>query len=99
MAIASQTPQEEQAGAYLVSTAPTRPTPLQEIVTALRTITPLEGLTEEEYLWLATNGTERVGEDGALIFREGEPSSNLNFILTGEIHVRRRNSGPLALFI
>ena len=40
-----------------------------------------------------------VGCEGALIFREGEPSCHLNFILKGEIHVRRRRSGPLALFI
>jgi signal transduction histidine kinase len=31
--------------------------------------------------------------------REGEPTSHLVFILRGEIHVRRRHSGPMALFI
>ena len=40
-----------------------------------------------------------MAPDGSLIFREGEPTARLNFILRGEIHVRRRRSGPLALFI
>jgi signal transduction histidine kinase len=89
----------DHTGAYLVSTAPEHPTPLPEIVAALRTIVQLEGLTEEEYTWIATHGTERVGQEGSLIFREGEPTANLNFILRGEIHVRRHNAGPLTLFI
>jgi signal transduction histidine kinase len=84
---------------YLVATSPEHPTPLPEIVAALRTITHLEGLTDEEYTWLAIHGTERVGGESSLIFREGEPTTHLNFILQGEIHVRRRSSGPLALFI
>jgi signal transduction histidine kinase len=84
---------------YLVSTTPAFPTPLPEIVAALRTITPLEGLTEDEFTWIATHGTERMAPEGALIFREGEPASHMNFILRGEIHVRRRHSGPMALFI
>ena len=74
-------------------------TPVAEIVTALRTITHLDGLVESEYEWLARHGNERIGETGALIFREGEPASNMNFILSGEIQVRRRHTGPMALFI
>jgi signal transduction histidine kinase len=87
------------AAPYLVSTAPEHPTPLPEIIEALRTITQLEGLSDDEFQWLAEHGSERVGAEGALIFREGEPACHLNFVLKGEIHVRRRNSGPLALFI
>jgi signal transduction histidine kinase len=78
--------------------SPERPTPLPEIVAALRTIPPLDGLTEQEYCWLATHGTERVGEEGDLIFVEGGPCDKMHFILKGEIHVRRKHSGP-ALFI
>jgi signal transduction histidine kinase len=88
-----------QPGNYLVSAEPEHPTPLSEIVEALRTIVQLEGLTEEEYTWLATHGTERVGTEGSMVFREGEPTAHLNFVLRGEIHVRRRNSGPMAFFI
>ncbi len=98
MATATARPSIPAEG-YLVPSAPRHPTPLPEIIDALRTIVQLDGLTDDEYTWLATHGTERVGNEGALIFREGEPSANLNFILAGEIHVRRRNSGPLALFI
>jgi signal transduction histidine kinase len=88
-----------EADPYLVPTRPTTPTPLPEIVAALHTITTLDGLTEDEYTWLATHGTERIGCDGALIFREGESTSQMNIILRGEIHVRRRHSGPMAYFI
>ena len=86
-------------GDYVNSLAPVAPTPIGEIVDALRTITPLDGLTDAEYEWLARHGAERIGETGSLIFREGEPAVHLNFILKGEIHVRRRHSGPMALFI
>jgi signal transduction histidine kinase len=84
---------------FLDSAVPAEPTPLPEIIAALRTVSTLDGLTEAEYNWLATHGTERKGPDGALVFREGEPSSRMNFILAGEVHVRRRHTGPLALFI
>ncbi|HMF62639.1 MAG TPA: ATP-binding protein [Edaphobacter sp.] len=79
--------------------APAEPTPLPEIIAALRTIAPLEGLTEDEYAWLATHGTERVGSDGAMIFHEGEPAFHLNIILRGEVQAHRRKSGPVSLFI
>jgi signal transduction histidine kinase len=79
--------------------APAVPTPLAEIITALRTVNALDGFTEEEYAWLATHGRERVGEDRALLFRENEPAVDMNIILRGEVQVRRRHSGPIALFI
>jgi len=84
---------------YLVTTTPAQPTPIPQIVAALRTITPLDGLTDAEYEWLATHGKERRGENDALVFREGEPAHAMNFILAGEIHVRRHHSGPAMLFI
>jgi signal transduction histidine kinase len=84
---------------YLVPTTPERPTPIEDIVTALKTIKSFEGLTEAEYRWLATNGAERMAPEGALIFREGDCPTHMSIILRGEIHVRRRHSGPLALFI
>ena len=88
-----------QAEQQILAGTPAVPTPIPEIVAALRNIIPLEGLSEEEYTWLATHGKERIGEDRALIFREGEPAVNLNFILKGEVQVRRLKSGPIALFI
>ncbi len=88
-----------QTEPYLVPITPATPTPLPEIIAALRTITPLAGLSDAEYTWFATHGSERISDDDAMVFREGEPTSHLVFILRGEIHVRRRHSGPMALFI
>jgi signal transduction histidine kinase len=78
---------------------PSEPTPMAEIVAALRTITSLDGLTDAEYLWLATHGTERVGPDRAILFRDNDPARNMNFILRGEVQVRRRQFGTVSLFI
>ncbi|MEI9979329.1 MAG: ATP-binding protein [Edaphobacter sp.] len=78
---------------------PAKPTPIPEIVAALRAVAQLDGLTEEEYLWLATHGTERVGPDRAILFRDNDPAHNMNFILRGEVQVRRRHAGNVALFI
>jgi signal transduction histidine kinase len=72
---------------------------LPDIVSALRTLSELEGLTEDDYVWIATHCTERVGADGAIVFSENEPSHHLNFFLRGEVLVHRRNAGPVALFM
>ncbi len=93
-----QTP-ATQAELQIMAGPPATPTPLPEIVAALRTITPLDGLTDEEYTWLATHGTERVGPDRAVLFCDNDPARNMNFILRGEVQVRRRRSGNVALFI
>ena len=83
----------------VLARTPAKPSPLPEIIAALRTIVPLEGLTEEEYTWIATHGTERVGEDRSIVFRENEAAVCLNFILRGEVQVRRRHANTLPLFI
>ncbi len=88
-----------QGEAQRMAGAPAEATPLPEIMAALRTIGPLDGLSEDEYTWLATHGKERVAEDGTLLFRENEPAVSMNILLRGEVQVRRRNSGPIALFI
>jgi signal transduction histidine kinase len=77
---------------------PMRATPPEEIAAALHNVGQLDGLSDEEYLWLATHGTERFGEPGALLFLESEPARTLHIILKGEIQVRRKH-GPVALFI
>ncbi len=79
--------------------APETPTPISELVEALRSVVPLVGLSDKEYEWLARNGTERKSEIGASIFYEDEPATTMVMVLRGEVHVRRRNSGPSALFI
>jgi signal transduction histidine kinase len=75
------------------------PTPLPEIVAALKRVGPLQGMEEYEYEWLATHGTERFIDAGVTIFREGDPAHEMNILLKGEVHVRREHGGPAALWI
>jgi signal transduction histidine kinase len=89
-----------------VSTAPAveapqkhNPTPLPEIIAALKRVAQLQGLEEHEYEWLATHGTERFVDAGVTIFREGDPANEMNILLKGEIHVRREHGGSAALWI
>ena len=88
-----------QAEQPIMAGPPAQPTPLPEIVAALRTVAQLDGLTEQEYTWLATHGNERVGPDRSILFHDNDPAKNMNFILRGEVQVRRRVSGNIALFI
>jgi signal transduction histidine kinase len=74
-------------------------TPPEQIVAALRKVEVLNGLTDAEYLWLAEHGAERKIPPGTQIFREGDPPYGMNILLSGEIHVRRRQSGNISLFI
>ena len=80
-------------------TAPAAPTPVEEIAAALERIGPLQGLTNEDRLWLARNGSERVVHAGEILYEEGTPAEHMILILKGEIHVRRQRNGPMALFI
>jgi hypothetical protein len=50
--------------------APAHPTPIPELVAALRGVELLQGLTEEEYRWLAVHGTERKAAPRAVVGRE-----------------------------
>ncbi len=75
------------------------PTPLPELVAALKRVAPLHGMEEFEYEWLAKNGVEEFSETGTTIFREGDPANKMTILLKGEIHVRREHGGPTALWI
>jgi len=79
--------------------APHDPARVPEIVAALKKVTPLHGLEQAEYEWLANHGTEVFAESGAVVFREGEPANKMTVLLQGEIYVRREHGGPAALFI
>jgi signal transduction histidine kinase len=70
-----------------------------DIVAALRAIEALKGLTEEEFTWLATHGTERFGKDGEVIFSHGTPPEHLMFILGGDVVVKRHSSSPVSVLI
>ncbi len=89
----------ERSSSPISSMVPERPSSIAEIVEALRTVVPLAGLSDAEYEWLARNCTERRSEVGATVFYENEPATKMVCVLKGEVHVRRRNSGPMALFI
>ena len=78
---------------------PEVPTPEDQVIQALRTVVPLAGLSDEEYRWLAQHGTERKADTGASVFYESQPADQMVIVLKGEVHVRRKNAGPMALFI
>src|ERR1700677_4080205 len=78
---------------------PDQARPIADIVAALSTIEDLKGLTEEEFSWLATHGTERFGKDGDLIFSQGTPPEHLMFILKGDVMVHRHTSSPVSVLI
>jgi len=79
--------------------APPSPTPVEEIAAAIDHITALQGLPLEDRLWLARHGTEVIAEAGVVLYEEGAPAEHMVMILKGEIHVRRQDTGPMALFI
>ena len=68
------------------------------LVTALRKVAPLIGLSDEDYTWLAEHGTERFSETGTTLFLEGEPATTMTILLKGEVQVRRER-GIGGLFI
>src|ERR1700735_4077031 len=78
---------------------PVQPTPISERIAALHRIEVLQGLSDEEFCWLASHATERIADGRAVIVRQGEPAHHLNIILKGEIHVHRRNLGSVTLFV
>jgi signal transduction histidine kinase len=80
-------------------TAPACPTPAETIAEAIEHIGPLHGLPFEDRLWLARHGTELIASAGEVLFEEGAPAEQMMLILKGEIHVRRKTGGPMALFI
>jgi signal transduction histidine kinase len=78
---------------------PITPTPVEVIAEAIQHIAPLHGLSLEDRLWLARHGEEYKANAGDVLFEEGAPVANMILILKGEIHVRRQQGGPMALFI
>jgi signal transduction histidine kinase len=78
---------------------PATPTPPEQIAAAIDHIGALSGLPLEERMWLARHGQEVQANAGDVLFEEGAPASHMVLILKGEIHVRRQQAGPMALFI
>jgi signal transduction histidine kinase len=82
-----------------VATESARPSNREDRVAALQSIEELDGLTLEEFQWIADTATERSARDGELIFGHGAPPHHLVFVLAGEITIKRRTSSPVTLFI
>ena len=78
---------------------PACPTPPETIAEALERVTPLQGLSFEDRLWLARHGEECVAQAGDILFEEGTPADRMLLMLKGEIHVQRQHGGAMALFI
>jgi signal transduction histidine kinase len=78
---------------------PPQRTPPEQIVAALRGIPALDGMSDQDYLWLAEHGIERKLGPGVMIFREGDPPIGMNIMLRGEVHIRRAQSGNVSFFI
>ncbi len=74
-------------------------TSLPEIVAALKRVAPLLGLSEGEYEWLASHGTELFAPAGSTLFHDGDAATKMMIILHGEVHVRRERGASTALFI
>jgi signal transduction histidine kinase len=72
---------------------------LPEVICALKRVTPLNGLTDEEYEWLAGNGSQRHVSAGTVLFHDGDPATHMQILLKGEIHVRRQRGPMDSLFI
>jgi len=62
----------------------------QDVVRALRALPQLEGLTEEELLWLVQHSSEFSAPVGTRLFSEGDPATHMTILLAGEIQVRRQ---------
>ena len=70
------------------------------LIDALRKVAPLAGLTDEDYLWMATHGTERFVDANALLFEQGQPARSMSILLKGEVQVQRdRSTASVVLFI
>jgi signal transduction histidine kinase len=78
---------------------PATPTPVETIAEALLRVTPLQGLSLEDRLWLARHGEERFAQPGDTLFEEDTLADKMILILKGEIHVQRKRGGTMALFI
>lgn len=73
--------------------------PESEILDALHRVRQLDGLTEQEYLWLVRNSRECFARAGTRVFRDGEPARYMTIILSGEMQVRRQYVNEGSLFI
>ena len=56
---------------------------------ALRALRQLEGLTDQELLWVVAHSEEFSAPAGTRLFSDGDPATHMTILLAGEIQVRR----------
>ncbi len=93
--------QELQPAAAPIPTAyqPEQATPPDQIVAALRELPALGDLTLANLEWIAAHCEEWKSAPGAILFHEGESACHMVIMLRGELHVRRKHSGPMNFFV
>ena len=72
---------------------------VDDVIAALRKVTPLEGMEERDYRWLAENGKEMLIPAGHFMFHQNQPVEYMAIVLHGEIHVRRRMGNETNVFV
>lgn len=80
------------------STAFHVPSNREQLVAALQSIDELKGMTPNELGCLADAGTERLVQNGDLVFSPDAPPHNLIFVLAGAVVIKRHTSSPLTVF-
>ncbi len=73
--------------------------PENEVLDALRRVRQLDGLTEDELLWLVHNSQEVFAPSGTRLFADGDPATHMTIVLSGEIQFRRKAAAQDSLFI
>ncbi len=84
---------------FLSAQSTAEPPSVPAIVCMLRSVPTLDGLSDRDYTWLATHGLYSESPPDTLIFEEHEPCRTLHIVLSGEIQVRRQNTGVFAVFV
>ena len=75
------------------------PSSAEILMEGLRKVAPLHGLSDDEYRWLAVNGRERRLTSGTTLFMDGDPTTTMNIVMQGEVHVRRERASNSLLFV
>ena len=62
-------------------------------VAEVRSLFLFEQLSEEQAAWIAQRSERRTFDEGAVVYREGEPATHLFVLLTGGLQLLRRLAG------
>jgi signal transduction histidine kinase len=68
-------------------------------VAEVRSLFLFEQLSEEQLDWIAERGERRTFDEGAVVYREGEPATHLFVLLSGGLQMLRRLGGEDVEFL